>query len=93
MTLYEKAWLFVGGGLLLLLTSPFWLWGLLGERFGGAGMVAGVALFIACGLSGQLLFKCRACSRYPFVTRQAGLQWAGFPRKTCGRCGASTDVA
>jgi hypothetical protein len=68
VTLYRKAWLFMGWTMLAFVTSPLWLfWPFV--CWGPIGALPGMALWLAHGAAALWLFRCPECGTSPFTTR------------------------
>jgi hypothetical protein len=89
MTVYGKAWLFLAWAFVLFLTSPFWM-GFLIRQWAAAGLLAGLAFWLAQGWAALRLIKCPECGASVFERGKGPLTgYAPWPRRICGECGAN----
>ena len=87
MSLYRKAWLFMGWTILVLVTLPTWE-PLVAQAFGPGGKQFALMLWVAHGIIAVVLFTCPDCRCSLFRSEgsffRAHHPW---PNKICSRCG------
>ena len=87
MSPYRKSWLFVGWSMFLTFTFPIWL-DILGEWFGIAGYVVGIAFLLSHGVVAICWFSCPRCRRSIFMrSGWINPHYNIIPKKTCDNCG------
>jgi hypothetical protein len=86
MSLYRKSWLFTAWAMLVLISSPLWLfWPL--DRWGFLGALPGMAFFLAHGAAALWLFRCPECGTSPFTTQASFMGISHpWPRRYCSKC-------
>lgn len=86
MSLYVKAWFFMGWTILILVTMPMWE-PILKHLFGPGGTQLGLIIWAAHGIGAYFLFACPECGCSLFKTEgsffNARHPW---PNKKCSRC-------
>jgi len=87
MSLYLKAWLFMGSTVLLLITLPYW-YPVVEHAFGPTCSHLALLIWGGLGFTAYYLFSCPECGCSLLRTEGAFFNTHHpWPNKKCSRCG------
>lgn len=87
MSLYSKAWLFMGSAILLLITMPFWQ-PFVEQTLGPTWSHLALLVWAGLGFTAYVLFTCPECGCPLFKTEGSFLNSRHpWPNRICSRCG------